>query len=55
MLHETIFNATLEPSLLLDKYGGQRVKKTATENHSGSVVVSGRFGRTTQVSPNRTV
>ena len=53
MLHETIFNATLlatlESKLLLDKYGGQRVKKTAAENHSGSVV-SGRFGRTTQVS-----
>ena len=38
MLHETIFNATLEPRVLLDKYGGQRVKKTAAENHSGSVV-----------------
>ena len=41
MLHETIFNATLlatlEPRLLLDKYGGQWVKKTAAENHSGSV------------------
>ena len=53
MLHETIFNAillaTLEPRLLLDKYGGQRVKEMAAENHSGSVV-SGRFGRTTQVS-----
>ena len=48
MLDETIFNATLlatlEPRLLLDKYGGQCVKKTAAENHSVSVV-SGRFGR----------
>ena len=57
MLHETIFNATLlaalEPRLLLDKYGGQWVKKTAAGNHSGSVV-SGRFGRTTQLSSHRT-
>ena len=35
MLHETIFNATLlatlESRLLLDKYGGQRVKNTSAE------------------------
>ena len=58
MLHETIFNATslatLEARLLLDKYGGQWVKKTAAENNSGSVV-SGRFWRTTKVSSHRTV